>query len=291
MPTVPRRAPRCRNLLARRGTTYAQHVTAVESARHTLRRRVADVEGFLAERAAELNTTDPQRLRHDQVLTALPAGANDDHLGFANTVMWVPTRLVVSTRHPLWGDFGGHRDETPLDIATGLLDADDVDAFTAKLFSPTIDLMMAPGWAGPLYRVGSNGNHRVHMARMLDLPWLAVKVAVEAVPPSSGIIDLLAMDPDDGTRIRSFERRMRDRTELVTGLLRRGVIDGDLTGDRSQTLQCRRLPAAWLLHRAEYATAVNAVYESCYPGALAQLGIPLEAGTNPAAWRRWLAEA
>lgn len=278
-------------LLTRRGTAYVEHVLAVQEARDVLRRRAQDVEGFLAERAAGLNTADPQRLRHQKMLTALPPGDNRDHLGFANTVMWVPTRLVVGTRHPVWGDFGGHRDETPLDIAAGLLGAGDVDAFTLKLFTPEIDLMMAPGWAGPLYRVGSNGNHRVHVARMLELPWLAAAVEVEAVPPSWGIIDLLAMDPDDGTKIRSFERRMRERTELVTGLLRRGVIDGDLTGERGETLRCRRLPAAWLLHRAEYATAVNAVYEDRYPGALAQLGIPLEAGTNPAAWRRWLAGA
>jgi hypothetical protein len=167
-------------LLARRGAAYAEHVRAVREVRDALRRRAEDVEGFLAERAAELNAAAPQRLRHHQVLTALPAGANGDHLGFANTVMWVSTRLVVGTRHPVWGDFGGHRDETPLDIAAGLQRADDVDAFTLKLFTSKIHLMMAPGWAGPLYRVGSNGNHRVHVARMLDSSGTA------ASPPGSG---------------------------------------------------------------------------------------------------------
>jgi len=84
---------------------------------------------------------------------------------------------------------------------------------------------------------------------------------------------------------------MRDRTELVTGLLFRGIIDGGRTGDRGETLRGRRLPALWLPQWAEYATAVNAIHEHRYPGALAQLGVPLEAGTNPAAWRRWLTEA
>ncbi len=283
--------PSVAELLARRGTAYADHVQAVQEARGALHRRAEDVEGFLTERATGLNATDPQRLRHHQVLTALPPRANHDHHGFANTVMWVPTRLVVGTRHPVWGDFGGHRDETPLHIAAGLLGAGNLDAFTLKLFTPKIVLMMAPGWTGPLYRVDCNGNYRVHMARMLELPWPAAAVEVKAVPPSWRIIDLLAIDPDDGTRIDSCKRRMRERTELVTGLLRRGVIDGELTGERGETPRCRRLPAAWLLHRAEYATAVNAVYEDRYPGALAQLGIPLEAGTNAAAWRRWLAEA
>ncbi|SFW88330.1 hypothetical protein [Amycolatopsis australiensis] len=83
-------------------------------------------------------------------------------------------------------------------------------------------------------------------------------------------------------------RRLQDRTELVTGLLRRGVIDGDFTGERDEIMWCRRLSATWLLHRAEYATTV---YEDRYPDALAQLGIPLEAGTHTAAWRRGLTEA
>ena len=111
--------PSVEELPARRGAAYAEHVAAVQEARDALRRRAGDVEGFLAERAAELNAADTQCLRHSKVLTALPAGANHDHLGFANTVMWVPTRLVVGTRHPVWGDFGGHRDETPLDIGAG----------------------------------------------------------------------------------------------------------------------------------------------------------------------------
>ncbi|MEU3624815.1 hypothetical protein BS329_17890 [Amycolatopsis coloradensis] len=283
-PTVP-------ELLVRRDAIYVEHVTAVQQARDALHRRGQDIEGFLAERANELNATDTQRLLHNKALTAIAPGSNRDHLGFASTVMWVPTRLVVGTRHPVWGDFGGHRDEIPVDIASGLLDAEDLDTFTAKFFSPKIDLMMAPGWTGPLYHVGSDGNHRVHTARMLGLPWLAAAIKVQAIRPSSGIIDLLNMDPDDGAKIQSFERRMRDRTELVIGLLRRGVIAGELTGDRGETLRFRRLPAAWLLHRAEYATAINAIYEKCYPGALAQLGIPLEAGTDPVAWRCWLAGA
>jgi len=41
---------------------------------------------------------------------------------------------------------------------------------------------------------------------------------------------------------------LNERATLITGLLRRGVIDGTLSGDGAHpVLHCRRLPAAWLL--------------------------------------------
>ena len=38
------------------------------------------------------------------------------------------------------------------------------------------------------------------------------------------------------------------------------------------------------------ATALNvhAAYETCYPGALDQLGIPVGIGTDPSRWANWL---
>jgi hypothetical protein len=44
--------PSVAELLARRGTAYAEHMQAVQETRDALRRRAEDVEGFLAERAA-----------------------------------------------------------------------------------------------------------------------------------------------------------------------------------------------------------------------------------------------
>jgi hypothetical protein len=85
--------------------------------------------------------------------------------------------------------------------------------------------------------------------------------------------------------LREYER---ERAWLVDGLLRRGVIEGELTDDDPPVLHCSRLPAAWLLRRPDRATAVNAVYESCYPGSLARLGIPVAVGTDPEAWAEWL---
>lgn len=200
-------------------------------------------------------------------------------------MQWVPAHLVVSTNHPSWGDFEGHRDRAPFDIVDGLLSSD-LEAFTHRLFTDEISLMRAPGWAGPLYGVSANGNHRVHTARILNLPWLAATVLVEPTPPSWGIPNLLASDNTDEERRRlPRPQRARKRQLLITGFIRRGIIDGDLTGDRDwPILRCRHLPAAWLLRAPQYATHVNAIYERCYPGALAQLGIPLAIGTDPAAW-------
>lgn len=281
-PSVP-------ELLARRGSIYQQHLTAVRVAREALRSRADDIEAYLAERAAELNASDPQLLGNHKVLDTIGSAENNDHSGVANTVMWVPTELVVGTDHRVWGDFGGFRDEVPFEIATGLLSTDDLDAFTDKLFFDPIALKRSPGWAGPVYRVGGNGNHRLHAARILGFPWIAAKVEVDATAPSWSMLGLISDDPGDDKELRRpLQRRIHERAALVAGLLRRGVIDGELTDANDPTLRCQRLPAAWLLRGAQHATAVNAVYESRYPGALTQLGIPIAAGTDPAAWSHWL---
>lgn len=68
---------------------------------------------------------------------------------------------------------------------------------------------------------------------------------------------------------------------------RRGIIDGEVS-DGDEVLHCYRLPAAWLLRGPEAATRVNAVYQSRYPGALGQLGIPTAVGTDSQAWIAWL---
>lgn len=200
----------------------------------------------------------------------------------------MPTSLIVATGHPCWGEFGGHRDESPDRIIAGLLSSD-LDEFTRELFRAPVCLSRTPAWAGPLYRVGGDGNHRVHTARMLNLPWLAAHVEGTAEAPSWEIASLISEDPDrDEERRRPLEQRLRERADLAQGLIRRGIIDGELTDGAQVTLHCRRLPASWLLRAPEYATKINAVYESRYPGALALLGIPVAVGTDPAAWTRWL---
>ncbi|MDT7589883.1 MAG: hypothetical protein QOE32_7433 [Pseudonocardiales bacterium] len=127
---------------------------------------------------------------------------------------------------------------------------------------------------------------------MLHLPWLAALVYVESGARAWDMLGLIARDPrptrkDD--RSRSLEERRHERAVLLAGLIRRGIIDGELTDEPKPVLYCRRLPATWLLRAAHDTTRINTVYESRYPGALAQLGIPTAVGTDPDAWSRWLA--
>ncbi|WP_141630129.1 hypothetical protein [Saccharomonospora azurea] len=234
-----------------------------------------DIADHLAEHAGELNVIDPQLQRPHDLLkppkeTATTTVASPKPCNGSPPISSCPPTAPAGA--------------TSKATATEL--SSDLEAFTHRLFTDEISLMRAPGWAGPLYGVSANGNHRVHTARILNLPWLAATVLVEPTPPSWGIPNLLASDNTDEERRRlPRPQRARKRQLLITGFIRRGIIDGDLTGDRDwPILRCRHLPAAWLLRAPQYATHVNAIYERCYPGALAQLGIPLAIGTDPAAW-------
>ncbi|MEU4672693.1 hypothetical protein AB0F91_33180 [Amycolatopsis sp. NPDC023774] len=230
-----------------------------------------DIDSYLAPRAAELNADDPQ-LRGHGLLGPIIPGHNRDHHGYAYTVAWAATRLVVGAGRSVWGEFGDHRPEMPATITAGLLDATDVEAFTDKLFTPPISLRRTSAWVGPLYRVGSNGNHRLHTARMLNLPWLAAAVHFQATAPAWNMSGLVLADSDAEERERggSFDKCLAERLAVVEGLLRRGVVDGILTGKGRAlpVLHCSRLPATWLLRAPAHAARVNAVYESRYPGAL-----------------------
>lgn len=279
-----------KDLLNQRGPMYDQHIASCRTVHKILRHRDGDLKEYLDERAAELNATDPQLAGQHDILDPIDLPLNRDHYGFANTVQWVPTRLVVATDHRTWGDFGGHRDYVPKDIIEALRDSDDLDVFTYKLFCDEINVLRTPAWAGPLYRIGANGNHRIHTARILNLPWLAASVHLEATPPAWDMIGLISADPRNTADLRQpFEQRLQDRAVLIAGLIRRGVIDGTLANDGPRSvLHCRRLPAPWLLRGARYATTMNTVYESRYPGALKQLGIPTTIGTDADAWTHWL---
>ncbi len=275
-----------RDLLEHRGEAYLEHLL-----------RGRDLDTHLAERAALLNADEPQLLR-SWALFATQTSANRDHAGSLDTTQWVPTRLVAATRLTTWGEFNGHRQSMLKHIAQGLLDAQDLQAFTATLFTDPINLMHTPAWAGPLYRVGLNGNHRVHLARLLDLPWLATTVSHTKTPPAWKSSSMASVESDVVTNHWS-EQRARIRHALIEGLIRRGIVEGEFVDDGHsddnpsllrRTLRCTRLPAPWLVRAPELAVAANAFYEKLYPGALAMLGIPTQVGIDASAWQAWLAD-
>ena len=105
------------------------------------------------------------------------------------------------------------------------------------------------------------------------------------------LLDILTSDPDPPRGSR--DQRRQERITLIEGLIHRGVIHGELINRRTDqwpTLRYQWLPAPWLLRDAQYATMVNAIYESRYPGALDRLGIPKVVGTEPEKWVTWLTE-
>jgi hypothetical protein len=281
--------PTIRELLDRRGRVYDQHIAACQTARELLTGQ-RNIPAQLVQRAAKLNTSAPQ-LANQHPLHSIRSPLNLDHGGVADTVHWVPTDLVVATDHPTWGDFGGHRDDTPYRIIDGLL-SNQLDDFTYELFTDRISLIRVPAWAGPIYRIGDNGNHRIHTARLLDLPWLAAGVEVEAIAPSWDMLSLIVADTPSGGAPdpRPLHEQLQERANHIAGLINRKIIDAELRDNPhgKPTLHCRYLPAAWLLRAPDHAAAVNKIYESRYPGALAQLNIPTDIGTDPTAWKTWL---
>lgn len=277
--------PKINDVLSQRGAIYDQHIAACEVARDALREH-GSPSRYLAEQAALLNETDPQ-LERDEMLSPIDYGLIDDYRGFVHTVQWIPTSLVVGTGHQIWGDFGGHRDRAPLQIAEGLLSSD-LDKFTDRFFGDPIRLERALGWSGPLYRVSINGNHRIHTARMLNLPWILAKVDFAPSAMAWDMLSLITSDRDHSDHPAPIEQRVADRAALVRGLIDKRIVKGHLEGDGlNAVLACTELPAPWLLRPPEHAADINAVYESRYPGALARLGIPPEAVTSPEAWSAW----
>lgn len=276
-----------RDLLPQRGAAYREHLEACARVAGVLRK--VDIDAYLEQRARLLNDTAPQ-LEHASILFDAPKAANKDHRGYFDTTLWVPTRLVVSTAHRTWGDFQGHRQETLSEIAHGLAAATDLDAFTTKLFTDEINLTHTPAWAGPVYKVAANGNHRVHIARMLELPWLATTVTYQKPPPAWQSWSMFGVE-SRWARTHWSEKWARRRQGLIEGLIRRGIVEGEFDDDTdlfNRRFHCTRLPAPWLIRAPELAATANAYYEAVYPGALAILGIPAEVGTNAEAWERWL---
>lgn len=272
-----------------------QHLQACRDRQHDL--AGVELTKHLDARAVELNHHEPQ----------LPPGLEDlvariDHrdpaLGdraipaVGRMVAWVPTRLVVhTTRTPQWNDFADAGPDTVPQIAAALRDAHDLESFTRRMFTKgQIILDAVTGPSGPLYTLTTDGHHRTHLARLLDLPFLLAEVTVHTLPRQVALLTVVANEPgrpDDPVT----DDELLARWELWEGLRRRGLVEADT--DESQhwsltTLQCRRLPAVWWLSSAAVATRVNAEYERLYPGALATLGVPIETGTNPEAWTTWL---
>lgn len=281
-----------RHVLQHGGLCYQQLRDACAATREHL--RGVDISQLLAQRATLLNNTDPHLPNDPKLPIGAPHNDEQHHKASLSSACWVPTRLIVSTGHP-WGNFDDHRPQMLGQIAKELASDVDLDQFLVKFFprGGEINLVHIPAWAGPLYQCGINGNHRIHIATILNLPWLCATVNATAIGTEFSMISLCHNDIDNPLPWFSDDN-YDQRVALLAGMINRGIINGQIVIDDpsrpryTTTLRCRYLPAPWLLRNPHYTVRVNASYEYRYPGALTRLNIPLEIGTHADKWVQWL---
>ncbi len=270
----------------------AEVVAEIDSLRRSFPRE--QVRDEVEARAARLRSEEPQ----------LPdLSAPGDSWACTTAPEWVRTRAVVRTPDPVWGRFDRDlpKSDTPEsddpehqgrwipDRTAELLAVRyaDVPTYLARHFGANSDagavqLLRVPGPAGPLYAVGS-GSHRVHLCRILGLPWMFAVTTMVSLPRR---IETTAVTPTE-----HGPEGCRATAELWRGLLARGLVRGELIPRYSDWAVEFRLGyalAPWMLLPADRATAYNQRYELLYPGALAAAGIPDAALRSPEAWRSWL---
>ena len=186
---------------------------------------------------------------------------------------WVDPAAIVNAGNLPWGGFARHRPEQMALITRRLLTAPDPTSAAVRTFAEEpMRLDRVQGPAGPIYEVGSNGLHRTHLGRLLPLPWVFADVR---------LIPLPAM-------VRPFWKHQEELTGLWRGLLRRGLVTGQLTTEPVVRLELDWAAAPWLLTTAETACAINQAYERVYPGAWESVGVPAGTAADAQRWTAWL---
>lgn len=251
-------------------------LTALTAAVSELRERMplGHVEEYLAAAAARLQHTVPQPPDPDHELESDDAAADATAAGW----FWVPpATIVVTDTATIWGEFGTHRPEQPALISRALVGDEDIHATLVTVLSEydsPVSLRRFPGPAGPIHVLDDNGCHRIHLWRMLDLPYLPARVTIPALPRQLTASSSWPYDEDDAL-------------PLWEGLIRRGLVDADLDPTR-RLLRPVRVPALWFFAPPTTACAVNTAYNRVYPGSLESLGIPEAVAGHPDRWRAWL---
>ncbi len=259
----------------------ADVVAEIDSLRRSL--PPAQIQEELATRAARLQGEEPQ------LPDLFPTG---DPWACTTTAEWVRTRAVVRTPEGVWGQLGRDEPESRWlpERTTELLAVKyaDVPAYLARHFAErngagAVQLSRIPGPAGPLYATGSGGSRRVHLCRILGLPWMFAETTMVSLPRR---IETTAVTPAE-----HGPAGCRATAQLWRGLLERGLVRGELIpryADWVVELRVEDALAPWMLLPADGATAYNRRYDLLYPGALGAAGIPSAALHSPSAWWSWL---
>ena len=274
-------------LLDHGGRELTEHLGACQERQGQL--AATGLREYLRQRGEELNTADPQIELDLDSLTY-----DHEPSAWVHAVQWVPARAVLHTPNPVWGHFeDGRHPQTLTEITDGFMASGDLMEFTRRFFTiGEIQLNRIPGPAGPLYTLDQDGTHRVHAARLLDLPWLLARIDTISLPTAITLEAVFACEP--ATPRNRRDQDLTERRDLWQGLLRHGLIAGQLETppglDHLAFLRLRwqRLPAPWWLYSPAHATRINHAYEQRYPGALTALGIPPGISTQPDGWRTWL---
>jgi hypothetical protein len=225
-----------KQLLYARPERLAEVVTKVEILRNQW--PAADVPAQVAARADELQQQEPQLPNINEL-------ADETPWTISSTAEWVPTRSIVSTADEVWGEFDRSEVERCSrwipDKATELLAATELPRFLALHFGDPdglVELQRIPGPAGPLYVRGCGGSHRVHLSRILGLPWLFAATTLVPPPRKVEVTDV-AHDWDE----------CAETARLWHGLLDSGVVHGQLTGVPAAALENADAWRNWLTER------------------------------------------
>ncbi|MFI6883707.1 hypothetical protein [Streptosporangium canum] len=253
---------------------------------HQLRRRwpgEQSVTEFLQEAATRLNATQPQAPSLRPQLTCAEHRHEQDlvGLGYSVTAGWIDPAAVANTGTRQWNGFANHRPGTVPAMTEALLSGDVDHALKVwNILDAPIQVVRVHGPAGPLYRLGENGAHRLHAARLLDLPAVWVEIRQNALPMQLTVADVTP----DGAPIEAGLR-----VACWRGLFDRGLLTGRLDADTTfGVLHLDAVLAPWMLTQPEHAIEWAAVYNRVYPGALNEAGVPTAAWQDAQAWLSWL---
>lgn len=244
----------------------------------------SDLNEWITHRARQLQAQSPQ-------VAAVEAFGGDSALedlsdprgfrGQAEYCTWIDPRLIISTPDKTWNDFNRRPEVVPT-IVRAVRDArtdHDLAQWISTMFThQTPDVVRVEGPAGPVYDLGSGGSHRVHAARILDLPYMVAEVHLAELPYPTTTPD--ATDQPAGTMGHVW-RALQKRNVLSASTIK---------SDTTETVWVPvAVTAEWMLLEPELATSINRSYEQLYPGALTELtGMPVEQLTNERFWLRTL---
>lgn len=197
----------------------------------------------------------------------------------------IHTDLVAAVDGPgRWGEVN-NRYESYSKIMNGLLEAhrqQDVELWIQRMDRP--DTQRIPGPYGPLYEVGIDGRHRIHVYKVLGVTSFPAKVhpvESEVVPGST----IYVMPPVPYTRPRVPQAKPLAYTGDfdISQLVDAGILEPDPKENQYKVL--RPVPAYWVMWGPSAASRYAVRYRRSYP----QFGCDNEAEAALLDPRTWVA--